>query len=568
MGQEMAEEPPRDLTPPIIQPPSAKENKYDRQLRLWAASGQRALEESHVLLIVGEDNDGGSNSTVAGVETLKNLILPGIGAFTIADTAKVTEADLGINFFLEDGSLGKSRAVEATRLLQELNPDVQGNNLADEPPSVWLARQDSLKPYTLVILCGSVSEDVLFRASSLAVQQSIPVILVRSIGFYSTFSIQLPTEFPVVDTHPDPDTTLDIRLLAPWPELSAEVDALGDLPSMSDHDHGHIPYILILLHTLKVWKATHNDTYPSTFKDKTAFRDLVRSAARTNNPEGGEENFDEACGAVLKTISPPPIGSGCKEMFALPSCTNLTSDSPNFWVIANAIKTFHDKHSVLPLPGSVPDMKATSEGYIKLQNIYKAKARKDVAEVTASVRELEKSLSKPSSVEKSEIEAFCKNASHVRVLTNPGNRSLPTLRLMQTDPITSPITKATVRTTLENDWEDLFPVYLALEISSSAMKSYTTIENNLDLSGISKPYQGTIGLEVRIITADEEKQEIIQKCVQEVKRANGGELHNISSVTGGMVAQEAIKLLTKQYVPVDGVCVFDGVRSKVGVFKV
>ena len=564
MSQSLAGEPPRDLTPPIIQPPSAKEKKYDRQLRLWAASGQRALEESHVLLIVGEDHDGGSNSTVAGVETLKNLILPGIGGFTIADTARVTEADLGINFFLQDESLGKSRAVEATRSLQELNPDVQGSSLADEPASVWLAREDAVKAYTLVILCGSVSEHVLSRASSLAMQQSIPLILVRSIGFYAAFSIQLPAEFPIVDTHPDPDTTQDIRLLAPWPELAAEADALPDLPSMSDHDHGHIPYILILLHTLKVWKATHDDTYPSTFKDKTAFRDLVRSAARTSNSEGGEENFDEACAAVLKTIASPPIGSGCKEMFAMPSCTNLTADSPNFWLIANAIKAFHDQHSVLPLPGAVPDMKATSEGYIKLQNIYKAKARKDVAEVAASVRELEKSLSKPSSVERSEIEAFCKNASHVRALTNPGNRSLPTLRLMQTDPKTL----AAIRTTLETDWEDLFPVYLALEISSSAMKSHSTIETNLEPSGISKPQEGTIDPEVRIITADEEKQEIIQKCVQEVKRANGGELHSISSVTGGMVAQEAIKLLTKQYVPVDGVCVFDGVRSKVGVFKV
>ena len=502
------------------------------------------MEESHVLLIVGEDADGGSNSTVAGVEALKNLILPGIGGFTIADTANVTEADLGINFFLEDGSLGKSRAAEATRLLQELNPDVQGNYLTDKPPSIWLQEEESLKPFTLVMLCAPLSEDILSRVCTNASQQSIPVILIRSVGFYSTFSIQLPLEFPVVDTHPDPDTTLDIRLLAPWPELSAEVDALGDLPSMADHDHGHIPYILILLHTLKVYKATHDDTYPSTFKDKTAFRDLVRSAARTNNPEGGEENFDEACAAVLKTIAPPPIGSGCKDMFSMPSCTDLTSDSPNFWIIANAIKTFYDEHSLLPLPGSVPDMKATSEGYIKLQNIYKAKARKDVAEVTASVREIEKSLSRTSSVEQSEIEAFCKNASHVRVLTNPGNKALPTLQLMQKDPKTL----AAIRSTLENDWEDLFPVYVALETSAASANTTDT-----DLS---------------TYTIDEEKQATLQNCIEEVKRANGGELHNISSVTGGMVAQEAIKLLTKQYVPVDGVCVFDGVRSKVGVFKV
>ena len=121
-----------DTPPPIQGPlPTAKEKKYDRQLRLWAASGQQALENSHVLLIIPDQQEKGSGSSVAGIETLKNLVLPGVGAFTIADSAKVTEADLGINFFLEADSLGKSRAGECTRLLEELNPDVKGHVITE-----------------------------------------------------------------------------------------------------------------------------------------------------------------------------------------------------------------------------------------------------------------------------------------------------------------------------------------------------------------------------------------------------------------------------------------------------
>lgn len=57
--------------PPALQHlPSAKEKKYDRQLRLWAASGQSALEDAHVLLV-------NSGSGTVGIETLKNLVLPG-----------------------------------------------------------------------------------------------------------------------------------------------------------------------------------------------------------------------------------------------------------------------------------------------------------------------------------------------------------------------------------------------------------------------------------------------------------------------------------------------------------
>ena len=53
-----------------INGPSDKERKYDRQLRLWAASGQAALESANVLLV-------NSGCGTVGVETLKNLVLPG-----------------------------------------------------------------------------------------------------------------------------------------------------------------------------------------------------------------------------------------------------------------------------------------------------------------------------------------------------------------------------------------------------------------------------------------------------------------------------------------------------------
>ena len=57
-------------TPPILRGPSDKEKKYDRQLRLWAANGQAALESANILLI-------NSGSGTVGVEALKNLVLPG-----------------------------------------------------------------------------------------------------------------------------------------------------------------------------------------------------------------------------------------------------------------------------------------------------------------------------------------------------------------------------------------------------------------------------------------------------------------------------------------------------------
>ena len=63
----------------------------------------------------------------AGTETLKNLVLPGIGKITIVDSGKVCEQDLGNNFFVTIEDVGKNKAQVLLENLLELNPeDVTG----------------------------------------------------------------------------------------------------------------------------------------------------------------------------------------------------------------------------------------------------------------------------------------------------------------------------------------------------------------------------------------------------------------------------------------------------------
>jgi len=60
----------------------------------------------------------------------------------------------------------------------------------------------------------------------------------------------------------------------------------------------------------------------------------------------------------------------------------------------------------------------------------------------------------------------------------------------------------------------------------------------------------------------------MNQVAEEVARAKGGELHNISALTGGMVSQEVIKIITKQYIPIDNTCVFDGITSRTQVLRI
>ena len=72
------------------------------------------------------------------------------------------------------------------------------------------------------------------------------------------------------------------------------------------------------------------------------------------------------------------------------------------------------------MPGSVPDMKAQSTVYVQLQNIYKAKARQDVAEVLETVR----AHPRGKEIDTAEVKTFCKNAAFIKLIH--GASSTPT----------------------------------------------------------------------------------------------------------------------------------------------
>ncbi|KAI9665491.1 MAG: hypothetical protein M1831_001633 [Alyxoria varia] len=569
-----------DVTPPPLHGagagegagPSAKEKKYDRQLRLWAASGQAALEDAHILLI-------NSGSGVVGVETLKNLVLPGIGQFTILDASLVTEADLGINFFLTAADVGTPRSECTCNLLSELNPDVKGHAITS-PLESFITQPHALEPYTFILVTLPIPPEIHEIIVDHAAKNDVPVFYIHSVGFYSHFTAQLPRAFPIVDTHPDPATTLDLRLLEPWPELLGLMrEKTAGIEQMDDEEHGHLSYVLLLLHYLQKWRAVHDGRPPENYKEKSEFREMIRRAARTDTAEGGsEENFDEAVGAVLKALNPHAPSSAVREVFDAPECVNLTPESASFWYIAHAIKLFHDHNHVLPLSGSLPDMKSKSHDYITLQNCYKAKAKSDVAEVTRTVQSLATTHEKSTPIDAKEIEAFCKSAGYVKLLR--GRRP----HVAKPGEVVQWGDRAKTAVGQLTDPSNLILVYIAFLAYDSYAATHGMARHDVGadrpeetapyddadvesakIAGIAQTYIDGLIKEAGEYIEDPVYSGIREnagKIVQELVRARTGELHNISALTGGIIAQEVIKVITKQYVPVDNTCVFDGKTTK------
>lgn len=337
-----------------------------------------------------------------------------------------------------------------------------------------------------------------------------------------------------------------------------------------------------MLHYLEEWKKNHDGGVPQTYKQKQEFRDEY---VRKGSPD--EENFDEACAAVLKSLNPPNASSTVSSILTAGEALDLDATSSPFWVIANAIQQFYTKHGELPLPGAVPDMKAQSADYIKLQNIYKNKAREDCAEVLAAVRALEKSTGRSPklAVDEKEVENFCKGAAHIHLV-----RGRP-LQLVQPDKPVSFRDRADSLVFELTNPESLIGLYIAFLAWDEFVATHTSSSHEMGGEGIRVPgsdeaeiendQNRMVGIAHKIVDIlideagtrieDPEYTEIKDKisaiCV-ELVRAGGSEMHNIASLTGGMVAQEVIKVITKQYIPVDNTCLFDGIESRCNVFRV
>ena len=310
----------------------ATTDKYDRQLRLWGSSGQRALGQTTIVLV---------NATAAGTETLKNLVLPGVGAIHVVDAADapaVPKSRTGSapfdNFFVFDGddeedangekmevegdddkaasTCSPSRAAVASKHLCELNPDVSGahttvpslSSTEYGPLLDTIVRQSSLP--SLLIVASDVPPKPLLDLSRAAWDRSIPLIIVRSCGMVGSIRIQVESH-PVVESKPDSEVP-DLRLAdpsGPFPALRALADET-DLASLDNAEHSHVPYVILLIKALTKWRSdlqlpppsdggakSNMLRFPKAVDEKNAFRATIKSMARNYTDE---LNFQEAHG--------------------------------------------------------------------------------------------------------------------------------------------------------------------------------------------------------------------------------------------------------------------------------
>ena len=488
-----------------------------------------------------------SPSSHTGTELLKNLVLPGIGAFTIVDSERVEPQDTGSNFFVTADAIGSSRGQCAVALLRELNAEVRGSSVEEGVDAILDAKPNFFSQFSLVIVT-ELPETSRLRLAKVLWASATPLLVARSYGLLGSIRLAVP-EHKVVESHPD-NFHEDLRLDVPFPELSAYVDSL-DLVAMDDTHHGNVPFLVLLFKFVQEWRASHDGEIPRNYQEKKAFKEILKAAVRTN-AEGvplDEDNFDEAIQNVNSLLIPTQIPAAVQAILDDPACTCITADSSNFWLLARALRDFAtaEGNGLLPLRGSIPDMTASSDLYIQLSRLYQARARADMEAVSDHLGQLLVSVGRPpNSIPEEDIRRFCRNSSFL---------SLTRFRSLSAEheaPNLSPY--------LENgDGEAAYYVLLrAADQFFARYKFYPgqrESEFDSDAAQLKSIAHGLLTSWGRGTSCIRDEQ------VAEFCRYAGGEVHSVAAFVGGVAAQEVIKLLTHQFVPVNHTLLYNAASS-------
>ncbi|EGG14761.1 amyloid beta precursor protein-binding protein 1 [Cavenderia fasciculata] len=513
--------------------------KYDRQLRLWGEDGQAKLEKSHICLI---------NGTATGTETLKNLVLPGIGAFTVVDGNKVGASDLGNNFFLDTTCLGHSRALKVSEYLRELNDRVKGSSCEEDPVALISDKITFFKDFDLVI-ANKLPEQSLITLAAYLYENNIPLLIVNSYGYIGYLRIVTP-EHQIIESKPD--TPLDdLRIYNPWKELEVESDNV-DLSNMNAQQHSHVPYILLLVKFLKEWRnEKNNGKMPETRAEKDEFKKFFISKSHNSD----EENFNEGVKGLFKYLQPPRVPSEVEAILNDPKTSNINQQSDDFWVLAAALKQFVDQHKVLPLPGNIPDLTSDTITYVTLQKLYHDKANADLEDFNTKVESIVSNTNRQP-IPSDSIKKFAKNSRFINIIRY---RSL-------NDEYTIPNTSV-IQSEIEMDNNSNVNFYLVLRAVEKFNQTHNRYPGASDedvdsdvplLKSILATILSEISISSTIVKDD---------YITEIIRYGNSELHNIASLMGGITSQEVIKLITHQYVPLNNTFIFNGINSTATPFK-
>lgn len=536
-------------------------------MRLWGGHGQKRIEESHICVL-------GSGATAS--ESLKNLVLPNIGQFTIVDDAKVALEDLGNNFFVTQPQLGENRAKVVMENMIEMNDSANGNFLDRNVADLINNNLEYFKSFNLVIATQLYGNEYRTLAKFLY-DNSIPMIAVRTNGLLGYIRLALP-ELCIMESHPD-DSRTDLYIHGPQLERFPELKEFLLSFKVGDPETNKIiPAPSIIIQKLEQWKAEHDGKGPSTWTEKGEFKTWLAQGNMA------EENWLEAQKLCPLAYAPPRMGRDCEEVLNDPAGKELTKDCDLFWIMVRGLHDFmeNEGNGCLPVSTAIPDLDTDSKTYVKLKEIYKQKAEQDRDLIAGYIhKRLVEQGRAENLIDDSFITLFVK---HCRDLHMERYRSL---EQEYTEPDTELVKEifgefdmsALEQGDDEKEQKPLKPKLVNWYYVWRAVDQYFAEHGKLpgvtdeDVEPSTAALEKICGgiLEQQGIKGAEldngEKLEVEKACFAEIARFGGCEPHVVAAFMGGCVSQAALKIILQQYYPFNHTMVYDGIHCQIQTFK-
>ncbi len=136
----------------------------------------------------------------------------------------------------------------------------------------------------------------------------------------------------VLEGHPE--SVIDLRLDQPWAELKAHA-AKTNLKGLTSHELSHLPYPILILAAVEIWKANHN-ALPLNRPEKAAFSEILKNIGAGLVDD---ENIREALAHCYRLFAGTSIPTDLSNYMQDAKAKNLT-EQVNVWALSLVVRGF------------------------------------------------------------------------------------------------------------------------------------------------------------------------------------------------------------------------------------
>ncbi|CAH8610416.1 unnamed protein product [Heterobilharzia americana] len=493
----------------------------------------------------------------------------------------------------------------------ELNEEVNGNYLIEDVHDLIEKDPQIFLSFDAVIVTDA-REKLLIRLSQLLHGTSITLIVCFSVGIVGYLRICTP-EHVIVESHPD-SFCPDLRLDRPLPDFIRMVNE-QPLEVMTSEQLIHTPWLIIVYVFVQKFISLYGH-FPHNHIEKTVVKDMISKGAtelwselqkRENNLDSSHvlENFQEACRSVNTAVLPTTIPLKVKKLLEDDRCDDAclmntdisqsfstlssrdsihsTISNMKFWRLVRALRDFigQEGEGQLPVRGSLPDMISDSQRYLKLLSIYRERSE-------WAVERLASRLMQFPDITMEDIRLFVRNASFLDIVRCRSLEEEMKLSPARSDDLTL------LPTHEENDamlwylvlrgansflmengrWPGCLQPYItkckmihnySANVLTSTEQSYTSEDysysSNMNIIQSDLP-RLRIHLNRVLQSFGIASNRVSTDYLEEICRFGGGELHSVVAFMGGVVAQEVIKLITHQFIPISKPMIYNAIHQR------